>query len=49
MKAKEQINKEFIEAFGEEFQYMIKHGNKNDGTNDYYSLIIEIDFQKIQL
>ena len=32
-----------LEYYLEGFQYMIEHGNKNDGTEDYYSLIIEID------
>lgn len=38
-----------LHQYLEGFQYMIVHGNKNDGTSDYYSLIIEIDafaFQK---
>ena len=41
-----------LEQYVEGFQYMISHGNSNDGTEDYYSLIIEIDafaFQKFFL
>ena len=38
-----------IYEYAEGFMYMKEYGNANDGTNDYYSLIIEIDafaFQK---
>lgn len=38
-----------VYEYAEGFMYMAKHGNANDGTLDYYSLIIEIDafaFQK---
>lgn len=41
-----------LEYYAEGFIYMIEHGNKNDGTMDYYSLVIEIDafaFQKYYL
>ena len=39
----EKTEEPLLEFFAEGFQYMIEHGNKNDGSNDYYSLIIEID------
>ena len=45
----EKYEEPLLEHYAEGFQYMIEHGNKNDGTDDYYSLIIEIDafaFQK---
>ena len=51
VKNKDTSNK-FIYEYAEGFMYMSKHGNSMDGTNDYYSLIIEIDafaFQKYYL
>ena len=38
-----------VYEYAEGFMYMSEHGNTNDGSNEYYSLIIELDafaFQK---
>ena len=45
----EKYEEPLLEHYAQGFIYMIEHGNKNDGTDEYYSLIIEIDafaFQK---
>ena len=41
-----------VYEYAEGFMYMSEHGNTNDGSNEYYSLIIELDafaFQKFFL
>ena len=39
----EEIDNPLYYEYLDGFLYMSKHGNKKDGSSDYYSLIIEID------